>query len=503
MCRFCSFVHSVALAAEAGRFLGARGFSLAVFIGGRSNYTTAGEHRRATLSNAYASSGYWSAPSGFDCFSAVPTWKTSAYGSSSFANRTAPIGVESFGAGDEIEDCPWPRVILRRPVERAQHAASAWTTSQVIVAPGSPQSSQGKTLPPSHKDTKIFFMSGVLVVSLGASRQPERILERGTLFGEQLGPALGDVHVVFEPHPELAANIDAGLIAERHMRCQGQLVAANQVRPFVALHSHPVADTMREELVPRPITGANNHLARRPIDLLARHAGPRRPQRNALSLVNDLKDLLHLVRGLAEDKRAGDIRSIALHRAAPVNQDDRAFANRLWFGGAVRPSCKLTDQGERASREAELLMRGCDQLCELLARHAVAQGAPRRSIGLDGDLRPQAQERDFLRALDHPAARRNRRGARYGHRRRSLADAFGKDEFHRLLEAQLGGGQTALPEPASDQSVRTLVFLPREQLRASAFGRVLDLLPRAVCFKAGSNIERLAFHRQHHSEKPL
>src|SRR5258708_545510 len=78
---------------------------------------------------------------------------------------------------------------------------------------------------------------------------PKRILQRRALRREQLRSVFGDVHVVFQTHTELAANINAGLVAETHIRGQQLRVAPDKIRPLVAVHADAVAQTMGEVLV--------------------------------------------------------------------------------------------------------------------------------------------------------------------------------------------------------------------------------------------------------------
>ena len=97
----------------------------------------------------------------------------------------------------------------------------------------------------------------------------ERIFQRRALRREQFRAVLRDVHVVFEPHAELAANINSRLVAESHVGLQLGCVTAHQVRPLVAVHAHAVAEAVREVLVARAV-------AARPRSLCAPRHPPRR-----------------------------------------------------------------------------------------------------------------------------------------------------------------------------------------------------------------------------------
>src|SRR5580698_4286852 len=91
-----------------------------------------------------------------------------------------------------------------------------------------------------------------------SSKPAEGVLERRALRREQFGSGFADPQIVFQAYPELAVNVDAGLVAQHHSSFQlGALVPAehivlNEVRPLVALHAQPVAEPMREIGEPRP-----------------------------------------------------------------------------------------------------------------------------------------------------------------------------------------------------------------------------------------------------------
>lgn len=95
------------------------------------------------------------------------------------------------------------------------------------------------------------------------------MFEGRALRSEKLRPAFGDVHVVLEADPKFAAQIDTGLVAEGHVWLQWESVAANQIRPFVAIHTDSMTDAMGEVRVIRAVAGSSDNFARSGVHGLA------------------------------------------------------------------------------------------------------------------------------------------------------------------------------------------------------------------------------------------
>ena len=74
-------------------------------------------------------------------------------------------------------------------------------------------------------------------------------------------------------------------------------------------------------------------------------------ERGRLRPLDDVEHRLIFVGGLAEHERSGDVRLVSLDRAAVVDHDDRAFANRLRRDRAVGQRRVLTDLHAGPARE--------------------------------------------------------------------------------------------------------------------------------------------------------
>src|SRR5262245_1591399 len=149
---------------------------------------------------------------------------------------------------------------------------------------------------------------------------PERALQRRRLTGQQLGATLANDHYVFEPYSKFAGYVNSRLIAERHTRFELRLVSANEVCPFVTVHSYPVSNSVSEVLVIRAEARIHNHLARSRVDVLASHAGTRRLQRCRLGALHDVEHAQLFLGWLAKNRGPGDVGGITLDRATAVDQ---------------------------------------------------------------------------------------------------------------------------------------------------------------------------------------
>src|ERR1700733_9938080 len=70
----------------------------------------------------------------------------------------------------------------------------------------------------------------------------EGVFEAGTLRSEHFASVFRDVPVVFEADAEFAGDIDAGFVGEAHAGGERSGVAADEIGPFVAVHTDAVAE---------------------------------------------------------------------------------------------------------------------------------------------------------------------------------------------------------------------------------------------------------------------
>ena len=159
------------------------------------------------------------------------------------------------------------------------------------------------------------------------------MFETRALWGEHFAAVFGDVPVVFKADAELAGDVDAGFVRETHAGGERSGVAADEIRPFVAVHADAVTYAVGEVLVVGTVAGGGDDAAGGGVDGLALDTGMGGRDGGRLGLVDDVEYLTGFVEfwrgGVAEDEGAGDVGLIAFDSAAIVNEDDFAFADGL------------------------------------------------------------------------------------------------------------------------------------------------------------------------------
>src|SRR5713101_1924010 len=105
--------------------------------------------------------------------------------------------------------------------------------------------------------------------------------------------------------------------------------------------------------------------------------------------------------------------------------------------------------------------------------------------------------------LNHAASSSYRGSAYKSGLGSGLRDAISEYETHSFFNAKLSGGNAAILQSQRHALVRALIFLPDAHVGLATIWRFSDLLPCPPFFKCRTDIERRAFHRQHHGEQPL
>src|SRR5213078_4492249 len=109
-------------------------------------------------------------------------------------------------------------------------------------------------------------------------------------------------------------------------------------RPFVPVEPDTVSGPVRQarHLVTRSEAGIGDHFARRGVNRLAGRADLRRRERRRLRALLEVPHVDLTRRWLAEYRRAGDVRLIAVPADTVVDLDDVAVLEALRLDAAVR-----------------------------------------------------------------------------------------------------------------------------------------------------------------------
>ena len=97
----------------------------------------------------------------------------------------------------------------------------------------------------------------------------------------------------------------------------------------MTIHADAVTYAVREVQITSAETRVIHHFARGRIHRLTGDSRFGCVERGRLGFVNRIENVLHFVSWFTNDKRAADVRLVAFHNAAIVNENYAAFANDL------------------------------------------------------------------------------------------------------------------------------------------------------------------------------
>ena len=335
----------------------------------------------------------------------------------------------------------------------------------------------------------------------GKSRfSSERPVDGRAGLGEELCPVLGDMHVVFEPNPELARDDDHGLVGEAHAGLHERFVPAHEVDPLVAFQADAVACPVRQprHFVIWSESGLDDDLARRRVHVFARNTGPGRLEGCRLRFLLQVPDVELALGGLAEDNGPADVRAIALDVAASVHEDDIPFPQVARLDRTVRKRRRLPEVRSDAARGAERPERGCGDLAELRLGHSDFELRDGGFISFDGDIIRQLHQGQLGRRLDDAAPDGDRIGADVLVGRSFLAHPIIDEETQPFFDADFSGPDSPVLKNPGDDLIRAFVFFPGADVCSKP-----DELPRPFLLELGRDPGHIALGRQDPGERPL
>ncbi len=330
------------------------------------------------------------------------------------------------------------------------------------------------------------------------------------LRGEELRAVFGEEHVVFQADAEFAAQVDAGFVGKSHSGLEQGGVVADEVGPFVAIHADAVAEAVGEVGIVGAEASVVNDFAGGGIDRSAGKAGFGCGKCGGLGAMDDVKDVLLPVGWLAKGKAAADVGLIALDGAAVIDENQAAVFDGLGLDAAVGQRGEGIDLATGIAGEAGQGIGLADPFADVGVGDAGAggeDGLPGGLIDLQSDVVGELHQSKFRGGLDCATAGGNGRGADDLECRAGLADTVGEDEgdafLNSQLAAQLSGGDAEVFEALSDERIRILILLPGVDPGVFAAGSLLHLLPGALFFKAGADVEGCALAGQDGDEEAL
>ncbi len=197
------------------------------------------------------------------------------------------------------------------------------------------------------------------------------------------------------------------------------------------------------------------------VDVAHRQADLRGLEHDLLAALDGVPDLALARRRLAVDPGARDVRAVAVHLAADVDQDHRALAHGLRLLGAVRIGAGFVQQHQpELVLAAEGRVRGGDQRGDVGAAHAGLDLPAHVPDRVNGDVVRRLHQRDLGRGLDRAAGVDERlAGDDLAVEARHPAHVVHDEEARAPLDRDRAA-RTAGAHRIRDQRERALVLVP-------------------------------------------
>ena len=251
-----------------------------------------------------------------------------------------------------------------------------------------------------------------------------------------------------------------------------------------------VAEAMREVFVVRAETSVGDYFASGVVDRTAFVAGYRGGEGCVLGTANDFERALQFFGGLAEDAGARDVRRIAFDLGAAIDQDAHAFAQNLFFAGAVRQCSGWAEKHQSFALQSHFFESLFEKAADLALGQAFFQRREKSLVDVEGGGTGQAHKFKFVRAFLGAAADGDGVGTHEVERWRGETHAVEEGVTRGLFHADLALGDAAVDETFGGDGEGTVVFLP-----GANFDGPMKLFAQAAFFECGTNQERIALAR--------
>src|SRR6478672_10466066 len=157
------------------------------------------------------------------------------------------------------------------------------------------------------------------------------------------------MHVILDAYPAPTRTIYPRL--DGHHRPGGQSCSGStrQPRRLVHFQPDPVTEAVPEQ---RAKTATLNVVTSERVGIPPEHSDPYGRRRHPVGLADDIVDPALLLRRLADDEGAGDVRAVALHLGAEVHQEKIAVPQLAPRRARVREGRALAAGDDRRERKS-------------------------------------------------------------------------------------------------------------------------------------------------------
>src|SRR3974390_351914 len=215
---------------------------------------------------------------------------------------------------------------------------------------------------------------------------------------------------------------------------------------LMAVEADAVADAVGEEVVVRAETGSGDHGTGGIVNRTGKFSGAGRVERDVLRFADSRIGSEHFFGGLAENSRAGDVRLVALDRAAAIDQDNITFLPFLRLPRPVRESRGCAEKHERAAAKVHLSKTSADEVGDILLGHSFFNGCENLAVNVNRGFAGEAHEFEFVGGFARTASDGHRVGSGKFKAGRGGAEMVVERERESLFDADAAGADVAVGE---------------------------------------------------------
>jgi len=162
----------------------------------------------------------------------------------------------------------------------------------------------------------------------------------------------------------------------------------------------------------------------------------------------------------------------------------------------VGQRCVLIDIEACFTFETDAMVCGGDEGVNIGGGHPWMERSRYCAVDEQCGMTGQAHAFDFMGALDHSAAGRNRGSRDEVQTRVGDVDSLREDEGHVFVKSDRGTGETTIGETTTEQRKRAFIFLPGEDVAVVCERPGGEEFVRAILLECGADEKRLRAGRE-------